>query len=184
MKYIIIFILVITSCTYKENKKQESVVEEEILEATQPTKLFKISNIEDTLYNFMSLCDTIPNPYSGVKINFVYLSKVKNDTIIVFSENIGLPIIFDPKSKIELKGGCKINNQNIVVYYDGIKELKDIVNEDILNIEYAYQIDLKYEGEPWESDYYPSKWKYKLTRDSLITIKKFNFSDFLNQIKR
>jgi predicted transcriptional regulator len=120
----------------------------------------------------MNAIDSIPNPHNAPTIYEIVCKKINRDTII---ELIATPIFIrevNSNNTItnEIKGACNINNKMVVVIYDDFDSLKNIINEDILSLEYYEKNYLFVDN---IKPFYIYTYEYKLINaDSLVLLYK------------
>lgn len=132
---IIIILLFVLTCGNANNK---SMVEHDI---KHNTKLFISDKMQDTLLLFLNTIDNIPNFYD---FPTNYIIELKDKNILKFRAMPSIYIIFNAKTGKEttweiLRGGCKINSKNVLVYSD-FKNISNFINLDYLSIDFAKKI--------------------------------------------
>lgn len=168
--FIIGIILFCVACKHNQCRKENVTINE--VNSDPLVQLFVSETVQDTLISFLSVVDSIPNPYGAPTMYILICEKVQKDTIIRFITYPGLieRISLDNSTSkddlgLHIKGGCEINSKIVVVYYDGFDDLKNLVNEEYLSKSFVEEHDFfkKYKGDRYEYSYYPiSEWSYKL----------------------
>ncbi len=180
-KVFLIFGIILFYVTCKHDNKDSDVsyIKEKDIEKT---RVFIPEKLQYTLEQFLALVDSIPNSYNAPTMYMVICGVDKKDTTITFTAYPGLfkpvyPCNIVPDDSTYIKGGCDIGGKAIVVYYAGVSNLNQIINEEVLSKDFVEEHDFfkKYKGERHDDGihYRTSRWIYKLVNgDSLVLLEK------------
>ncbi len=143
----------------------------------QYTPLFRTSSVQDSLEEFISCLDSIPNPYHAPTIVNVIISLgPDNDTIISFVAHYGL--VYPVDNNLEMTslvlGGGRINDKIAVVHIDKGIAFESFINTESLNLkEDEYDYFKHYSGPEYDVNTYPlSIRRYRFQEGVLIELER------------
>lgn len=181
---IVCFLSTFIGCTNKSRQENISLSLDKPHLIEWEKKLFLRPALNDTLSYFMESIGAIPNPLDAHKFNNIifcpgFHPHKPSDTLIIYLTQL-IPYEIDElqEKSLFLKGGCEINGEYVAVYYEYFTDLSNIVNEDILNLEYIENaianIPADTTSHIWH--YNAHEWTYKLAGDSLEVWRKLDFT--------
>lgn len=143
----------------------------------QYTPLFRTSSLQDSLEDFISCVDSIPNPYHApTVINVIIGLDPDNDTIISFVAHYGLvyPVDNNLEMTSHVLGGVRINDKIAVVHIDKGRAFESFINTESLDLkEDEYDFFKHYSGPEYDVNTYPlSLRRYRFKGGVLIELER------------
>lgn len=139
----------------------------------QYAPLFRASSIQDSLEDFISGIDSIPNPYHAPPIiNVIIGLDPHNDTIISFIAHYGLVYPVDDNLEMTSRflGGVRINDKITVVHLDNERAFEDLINTESLYLkEDEYDFFKHYSGPEYDVNTYPLSIRRYLLQGGVLT---------------
>lgn len=135
-------------------------------------QIFISPALNDSLNLFMQTVGDIDSSVGAFKVNNILFFREKNDTIILFLAKLGFYDFVDiQRDYLFLKGGCKVNNEIVAIYYSDFTNLAHFLHEDLIDFSFVEKLMNEIPNDS-TTYYHACEWIYRFHHDSLVPIRK------------